>query len=486
MANFMRDMFRGLGVSDNACISMVDEQGIDDLDELRVLKDSEVTNLCKVVRRPGGMLEPVGGRPSLPDHGEMVSLRAENNIKLACFWLRHRIRVGRTTAIGDVTLARVREVRDLRDNEDKYESLTKPVINEKDWPKTMEAIEEWLRGTYGQTKIPLAYVVRRNEEAPAGPDPADGYMSIYEEMIARAPHRVGGPGTNRTPTLTVDNNQVFEMIASITREHDCWTYVKPAQRRRDGRQAFLAMWNHYLGPNNVDNMASMAERKMTSTTYTGEKKRWNFEKYVKVHMDQHQVIENLMEHGHAGIDERSKTRWLLDGIKTEELDVVKTQILANPALHTDFTGCVTLYKDFLAQKASTANAILNVSAVHHEYAKVKKRGAQSSGNGKKGPITGIEDRYYNGKEFGKLSKDERDELTTMREVRTGKKSKSNKWEKKKESSVASLTRTVASLLTSVTELKDEVRKSDEADESEEETVMVSNRSNKNLTRQKKK
>ena len=76
----------------------------------------------------------------------------------------------------------------------------------------------------------------------------------------------------------VDSTQVFEMIASISREHDCWTYVKPAQSRQDGRRASLALWDHYLGPNNVDNMASTAERKLTSTTYAGEKKRWNFEK----------------------------------------------------------------------------------------------------------------------------------------------------------------------------------------------------------------
>ena len=122
----------------------------------------------------------------------------------------------------------------------------------------MEAIEEWLRASYGQTKVPLAYVVWRQEEVLAGPDPDGGYYNDYEEMIAQAPHRVGGASSNHVPVFTVDNNKVFEMIASITREHDCWTYIKPAQRGRDGRKAFLALWNHYLGPNNVDNMASKA------------------------------------------------------------------------------------------------------------------------------------------------------------------------------------------------------------------------------------
>jgi hypothetical protein len=125
--------------------------------------------------------------------------------------------------------------------------------------------------------------------------------------------------------------------------------------------------------------------------------------------------------------------------------------------------------------------------VHQEYSGKKRTGTTSGGSGKKGPKTGIEDRYYNGKEFKALSQKERDELSEMRDARTGgKKHKSNKWEKKKDSSVASLTRTVASLMTAVTTLKDEIKKPEEAAESEEETAPAGNRSNKNLTRQKSK
>jgi hypothetical protein len=68
---------------------------------------------------------------------------------------------------------------------------------------------------------------------------------------------------------------------------------------------------HYLGVNNVDNMSTMAEMKLTTTLYHGEKCRWNFERYVKVHTDQQAILQGLVEHGHAGIDERSKVRHLV-------------------------------------------------------------------------------------------------------------------------------------------------------------------------------
>ena len=37
---------------------------------------------------------------------------------------------------------------------------------------------------------------------------------------------------------------------------------------------------HYLGVNNMDNMASKVENQLAKTTYSGEKWHWNFEKFV--------------------------------------------------------------------------------------------------------------------------------------------------------------------------------------------------------------
>ena len=58
-------------------------------------------------------------------------------------------------------------------------------------------------------------------------------------------------------------------------------------------------------PNNVNNMATCAERNLEFAHYTVESKRWKFEKYVKVHMDKYHIMMSVMEHGYSGIDERS-------------------------------------------------------------------------------------------------------------------------------------------------------------------------------------
>ena len=52
--NAMRTMLQRIGLSAAASQVIVDEQGLDSLNEIRLLTDDEIESLCKVVRRPGG------------------------------------------------------------------------------------------------------------------------------------------------------------------------------------------------------------------------------------------------------------------------------------------------------------------------------------------------------------------------------------------------------------------------------------------------
>jgi hypothetical protein len=63
-----------------------------------------------------------------------------------------------------------------------------PITNEKDWPRTMEAIHEFFGSVLGETGAPLAYVVRENVDIPPGTEPSERYITVAEEMIARATH----------------------------------------------------------------------------------------------------------------------------------------------------------------------------------------------------------------------------------------------------------------------------------------------------------
>ena len=170
-------------------------------------------------------------------------------------------------------------------------------------------------------------------------------------------------------------------------------------------------------------------------TYCGETRYWNSECYVTVHQEQHMIVEGLVQHGHAGIDECSKTWYLMNSIKTNALDIVKTQILADTALQDDFSRCVVLYKDYIAQNNANRNPDLNISAVQieREGGKYNKHKAAAG--------VAVEDRYYMTKEYRALSNKQKLRLKELRGARGHQPSKRQRLDKKTslKSQVAAIT-----------------------------------------------
>ena len=110
-------------------------------------------------------------------------------------------------------------------------------------------------------------------------------------------------------------------------------------------------------------------------------------------VDQHSILNGIKDHGHCGIDKVLEVRFLLNGIKTRSLDPVKTQILATPALGTDFQRCVNLLKYFIKQLASdqmTLNANVSQVGTGDNYA--SRRGGDA-----------LEDRFYEPVEYDTFS-----------------------------------------------------------------------------------
>jgi hypothetical protein len=68
-----------MGYSQVAATAIVDEQGIYSLEELGILKDEEITNLCKVRLL---ILTHYSTELSRPNPGISVSLCVESNTKL--------------------------------------------------------------------------------------------------------------------------------------------------------------------------------------------------------------------------------------------------------------------------------------------------------------------------------------------------------------------------------------------------------------------
>jgi hypothetical protein len=126
---------------------------------------------------------------------------------------------------------------------------------------------------YGGTGATLDYVVRPDIDVkPEAEYPVEGYDTVDQEMTVIAPH------TGRD--FFDDRRKVSDIMYNICGNQSCFVYIKPALRTRNGADAYMILFDHFLGPNNVVNMVTTAETNLTGTLYNSEKKRFTSETYV--------------------------------------------------------------------------------------------------------------------------------------------------------------------------------------------------------------
>ena len=94
-------------------------------------------------------------------------------------------------------------------------------------------------------------------------------------------------------------------------------------------------------------MSYKSGRHLCETSYHSNKCNWNFEKYVTVHKEQHNILQSLEEYGHKGIYDQSKVIYLNNVIKNNKLGTINATTIYSDDYSGDFDECVTLYKDFI-------------------------------------------------------------------------------------------------------------------------------------------
>jgi hypothetical protein len=95
-----------------------------------------------------------------------------------------------------------------------------------------------------------------------------------------------------------------------------WLHAASTRKEKNGRNLYCLLFAHYLGSDHVNHLANKMEACLASLTYRGKQKNWDWSGYTNAHIKQHTIAKNLIEHGYSGLDERSKVRHLLAGIRT--------------------------------------------------------------------------------------------------------------------------------------------------------------------------
>ena len=101
---------------------------------------------------------------------------------------------------------------------------------------------------------------------------------------------------------------------------------------------------------------------LQTSKYDGEKKAWNWEKYVAWHVKYHIILGNLMECGYQGLNPGSKVRYLLNGIRCDKLSTKVATVRAYPDRYNkDFDALVTLLTKYIDKKAPTLS--VNITSI---------------------------------------------------------------------------------------------------------------------------
>ena len=311
-ASNFQNMYVWLGFSLKAARLLVREQGLDNPHRLRVFTNKNDDDICNVVRKPGGK-----NADGTQDRGQQVSMIAQENLKLTAFLFHHQWRCTLDWEIMGVDKETVHFLVGQKKLEAEYKDpdvLTR--INKSDMAGMMESIKEYLRSCHGVIKRPLAYIIRKAITVQTyGNHPT--YSTSDDKMIARMLHlppdknkllleRDAHRVQDHTAEYVIDNRMVYDILDQICKDTDLYPYVKQHKSKRDGRGAFYAIHSRWLGLNHVNATASEAEMALQMSMYDGEKRAWNWEKYVAHHVKYHIILMNLMEYGYQGLNQGSK------------------------------------------------------------------------------------------------------------------------------------------------------------------------------------
>jgi hypothetical protein len=138
------------------------------------------------------------------------------------------------------------------------------------------------------------------------------------------------------PSFLANMVMVYNVLHACWGKSSWWSQVTKFCKTKNGQQVHRTLHTLLLGKQRVVSTGSAIGTKLQSFKYEGDCKKFNFDKYINFHIEQHNQHADLQEYGVAPLAEYLKTLWFQDGIKNPSLNAVKASINANHASFTDF------------------------------------------------------------------------------------------------------------------------------------------------------
>lgn len=288
----------------------------------------------------------------------------------------------------------------------------------------MEAFKDHLQRCIGVRFIPLSYVIRSDVAVPAAcpalavDQPYCEDSSIELDLINRASHSHG--------LFRDDNAEVYYKLEEATRSTVYADTIKPYQRSKNGREAFLSLKQQYAGDDKWELLLKKQDTLLHTRKWTGQS-NFTLERFCQQHRNAYVTMQSCAQHVQFQLpNEHTRVGFLLDAI--ENNDAPLQAVMANIADDTGATGKRNNFEDavsYLLPKDPVARK--RTTQTKRTVAQISDTTAEIAGFGDKPGIgkSGVHLRWHKFKEYKALSQEQREELDTWREKKKAKKKAKN-------------------------------------------------------------
>lgn len=380
-------------------------QGILTFADFIGMDEDDIKSITANIRKPGGTLPtPTARNPNytIPNPGISVGHVITRRLDMVRFYVHHCSRIQRLPVItNDMTLDRLQEITLHFKNEKDRDEPEMPgkIVKVEDVRTNIEDLDSYLHNTFGETFLPLAYLVRDHVELPVV-DPGFGMPSYHAEMVERGDHE--GPAYQR------DNIKLWYVISHMTHGGFAWNWVSAHERTRNGREAYMALKLHYLGDSYQARIRAAADAVLQKMYYDGARS-FTFESYITTLQ---KAFTDLESTGEVVAEER-KVRVLLRGITASSMAAAVATVTANHHLKASYQIAANYLSETNDTQKSAAAAKRNVSAV--ASGTTGKRVTFAKGDPSKNKKKKLTTGYMKHSEWWKLSDQQRDEIRKRRQ-----------------------------------------------------------------------
>jgi hypothetical protein len=144
------------------------------------------------------------------------------------------------------------------------------------------------------------------------------------------------------PSFLANMVTVYNVLHACWGKSSWWSHVKKFSKTKNRQQVYKTLHSLLLGGQCVVSTGNTIVTKLQFFKYKGDCKNFNFDKYMNLHVKQHNQHADLQEYGVVPLAENLKNLWFQDGIKDPSLNAVKASINANHAKFTDFDSVNSL------------------------------------------------------------------------------------------------------------------------------------------------